>query len=139
MMPEYDARLPIEMMEQRRQEAIKRILANEHPNQVLRDQVIASKVIRYLPPGQREQVQSVIMNPSTGVGRLVAAGIAGIAAPLIIRAFAGQGSALSNTMAGMSIPLAAIGGSMLYDKFDTPTFSRPEFYPSMPVERKDVP
>lgn len=74
---------------------------------------LAQRVIRDLPPEDKQRVFMAMNEPSLA-GRLITAGLAGIAAPLLLGKMMNP-SDMSSALQILSIPIAALGGATLAD------------------------
>lgn len=125
-MPEY-------YREKKRQMLLDNIIRRESAANALQDESLANQAVvqtKSLTETQKSDLLGAINTGSASpLGRLLAAGIAGIAAPVILGYVGGNTSDLAKIM---SIPIGAYGGMSLYDYIFGPDVI---FSPTVPTNK----
>lgn len=119
-----------DLYELRRQQYLKNIV--DHENEFLKDKQVAVETLHKadIPEEFKFKLLESINSPTSGLGKALAAGISGIAAPFILGYIApNQTSSLAKLV---SIPIGALTGSTLYDYINTATAS-PQFKYTLPL------
>ncbi len=132
MKPGFTKKLPTAIYQERERRRIQKIVNSESPRIIGLQVGEAEQAIDKIPnlsKDQRNALKMVTNDPLSGLGRALAATIAGIAAPLLLdRAGVGFGYQL------LSVPVAAAGTYSLMNMID-PNKSTPRyFYPELPSE-----